>query len=157
MSIVDYICAPESSLGIAGHLRSMIAEHHSNFKQLYPHRPLTPKFHYMIHMPLWIVRYVSYNVFAAHIILMMFRHGPLIRMWCMRYEAKHRYFKRWSNIMGNFKNIAKTLAMHHQKYICYHLLKSENSSFLSSPPLVGPGKFTLSHVAISNSPSSQAM
>ena len=56
VSIVDYVCAPESTLGIAGHLRSMIAEHHSNFKQLYPHRPLTPKFHYMTHMPQWIVQ-----------------------------------------------------------------------------------------------------
>lgn len=76
---------------------------------------------------------------------LFYRHGPLIRMWCMRYEAKHQYFKRWSNIMGNFKNIAKTLAMHHQKYICYQLLKSEKGSFLSSPPSVGPGENTSGH------------
>jgi len=32
-------------------------------------------------------------------ILMSLRHGPLLWMWCMRYEAKHCYFKRLAGIM----------------------------------------------------------
>ncbi len=56
LTIVDYLCAHESTLGIAGHLRELIKEHHVAFLELYPHRPLTPKFHYMVHMPQWIVK-----------------------------------------------------------------------------------------------------
>lgn len=55
ISIVDYVCAPETTIDIAGHLRTLIAVHHSNFKMLYPHRLLTPKFHHMVHIPKWIV------------------------------------------------------------------------------------------------------
>ena len=67
------------------------------------------------------------------------RHGPLVRMWCMRYEAKHRYFKRWANIMGNYKNIPKSLAMHSRRLLCYYLSHSGESSFVSSTISVGPG------------------
>ena len=61
----------------------------------------------------------------------------MIRSWCMRYEAKHHYFKRWATIMGNYKNIPKTLAMHHQRYLCYHLA---DNAFLTKQTSVGPGK-----------------
>ena len=52
------------------------------------------------------------------------RCGPLCNLWCMRYEAKHSYFKRLTQITRNFKNIAKTLAHHHQQYMCYHMSNS---------------------------------
>jgi len=45
----------------------------------------------------------------------------------MRYEAKHSYFKRLAQITGNFKNIAKSLAGHHQQYMRYHM---SNASYL---------------------------
>ena len=54
----------------------------------------------------------------------------------MRYEAKHRYFKRWAKVMGNFKNIPKTMASHHQRLLCYQL---SSNSYLSSKVSVGPG------------------
>ena len=56
----------------------------------------------------------------------------------MRYEGKHQYFKRWARIMGNFRNIPKTLAMHHQRNLCYEL--AGGASYLHSPTLTGPGK-----------------
>lgn len=56
LQIVDYAFAPVVSLGLAGHLKQLIEEHHENFIQLYPNRPLTPKFHYLIHMPTWIAQ-----------------------------------------------------------------------------------------------------
>ena len=34
------------------------------------------------------------------------RFGPMVRSWCMRYEAKHSYFKRLASYMGNFTNVA---------------------------------------------------
>ena len=50
----------------------------------------------------------------------------------MRYEARHKYFKKIAQILGNFKNIEKTVAGRHQRYMCYkmtcttHFLRSEN-------------------------------
>lgn len=54
LDICDYVSAPVVSRGVAGHLRILIWEHHTNFKRLYQ-RPLTPKFHYMIHMAKWML------------------------------------------------------------------------------------------------------
>ena len=56
----------------------------------------------------------------------------------MRYEAKHCYFKKWAKITGNYKNISKSLAMHHQKYLCYKL--ADTTNFLTPTTSVGPGK-----------------
>ena len=38
--------------------------------------------------------------------------------------------------MGNFKNIPKTLAAHHQRYMCYKLLQA---NYLTTPASTGPG------------------
>lgn len=43
----------------------------------------------------------------------------MTRTWCMRYEAKHSYFKRLAAYMGNFINVAFTLADRHQTHTCY--------------------------------------
>lgn len=51
----------------------------------------------------------------------MHRYGPLSRVWCMRFEAKHKYFKKVGQKIGNFKNIAKTVATRHQRFSCYNL------------------------------------
>ena len=139
LDIIDYLCAPQIHPDNVGHLWHLIAEHHSAFKELYPYRLLTPKFHYMVHMPEWILKYVTvlmYYVLTVLHLHPLYSYGPLTRMWTMRYEAKHRYFKRWCSIMGNFKNIAKTLANHHQKYLCYLL---STNSFLSPTTSIGPG------------------
>lgn len=79
-------------------LPALISEHLSQFKELY-NRPITPKQHYLVHIPMLIVMY-----------------GPPIRLWCTRYEAKHRFFKKIARL-GNFKNIAKSLCERHQ---CLH-------------------------------------
>lgn len=56
LQIVDYVCAPVTSSSCVGHLWQLIADHHETFTELYPHRPLTPKFHYLVHMPEWILK-----------------------------------------------------------------------------------------------------
>ena len=48
-----------------------------------------------------------------------FRLGPMVTSWCMRFEAKHRYFKKMSISLGNFKNVPLTLAERHQNRQCY--------------------------------------
>lgn len=39
----------------------------------------------------------------------------------MRFEAKHRFFKRVVHDTQNFKNVLKTLAIRHQYMMAYHL------------------------------------
>ncbi|KAG1686583.1 hypothetical protein GQR58_008695 [Nymphon striatum] len=47
--------------------------------------------------------------------------GPLIRHWVMQYEEKHNFFKRAAVVVGNFINLAKTLAIRHQMHQLVHL------------------------------------
>lgn len=60
-TIVGYAFAPETTKGIAGYLRDLIQQHHAKFKELYPERPLTPKFHHLIHLPQWIIELAFCN------------------------------------------------------------------------------------------------
>ena len=46
----------------------------------------------------------------------------------MRFESKHSYFKDLAHRVKCFKNIAKTLAFHHQNLITYYLNSSSESS-----------------------------
>ncbi len=56
----------------------------------------------------------------------------------MRYEAKNKYFKRTASCIGNFKNIEKTVASRHQRYMCYKMTCSTN--FLGGNVVIGVGK-----------------
>lgn len=79
---------------------------------------LTPKLHNLIHY--------------VRVLRLM---GPLIHMWAMRVEAKHKFFTAKST--NNFKNIAKTLASRHQ-----HLAALRTDLFLDKiTPLVQKKKF----------------
>ena len=64
----------------------------------------------------------AYLFYVALCNLILFRCGPLVRSWYMRYEAKHSYFKQLARVLGNFKNISKTLASRHQHYMCYEMM-----------------------------------
>lgn len=46
--------------------------------------------------------------------------GLLVHLWTMRFEGKHRFFKRTIHDTHNFKNILKTLATRHQHMMAYH-------------------------------------
>ena len=46
-------------------------------------------------------------------------YGPLVHHWTMRFEAKHGYFKRLAQSLGNFINLPHSLAMRHQHLQCY--------------------------------------
>ena len=58
----------------------------------------------------------------------------------MRYEAKHKYFKKTAQIVGNFKNIEKTVATRHQRYMCYEMTCT--TGFLGGEHSFGPGTWT---------------
>lgn len=100
LQIINIVFSPSLTIGMTVHLKHLIMEHHSLFKQLYPDKNLMPKHHFMVHYPSCIRKI-----------------GPLIHVWSMRCEAKHKVFK---NTIKNFKNITKSLAKKHQLSIAGH-------------------------------------
>jgi hypothetical protein len=84
----------------AAYLGELVFEYLTHFCLEYPKASVVPKMHYLLHLP-----------------LQMMRFGPLRNLWCMRFEAKHGFFKgiKWKN----FKNLAFSLATRHQKWMCY--------------------------------------
>lgn len=97
LQIVNTIFAPFLTEGMTVYLKHPIVEHHQLFKYLFPVQSLLPKRHFMIHYPRCIK-----NI------------GPLIHMWCMRYEGKHNFFKRQ---LKCYKNLTLSLAKKHQNHI----------------------------------------
>jgi len=77
-------------------LQTLVAEHNELYLK-YSKSHLKPKFHYLLH-------YHS----------MMDKFGPLILLWSMRFESKHRMSKIAANTSSNRRNICKTLAIRHQ-------------------------------------------
>ncbi|XP_023817614.1 uncharacterized protein LOC111948487 isoform X1 [Oryzias latipes] len=115
LQIVGIVFAPVITDGMTIFLKHLIVEHHQLFKHLFPSRNLLPKHHFMIHYPRCIR-----NI------------GPILHMWSMRYEAKHNFFKTQ---LKSFKNITKTLAKRHQRYMALHW-----EAFSHFRLMVGPGK-----------------
>ena len=117
MRIIDILVCPVASADICGFLKVLITEHHDQFVTLYTEDAMIPKFHYLLHYPEQILQI-----------------GPMLRSWTMRHEAKLNIFKRASRI-GNFKNIALSLASRHQRLLCYEL---STGKLLQSPIECGP-------------------
>ena len=57
LEIMRIIFAPTVSANQVAYLQVLIQNHHEKFKELYPDCSITPKMHYMIHMPRTILRY----------------------------------------------------------------------------------------------------
>ena len=71
--------------------------------------------------------------------MFVYRYGPLVRSWCMRFDGKHNYFKDLAHRVKCFKNIPKTLASRHQKLVCYY--SAADSNTLAKDTLIGPGMY----------------
>ena len=112
LRICRIACSWQIKPDTIAYLGVLIEEHHYKFRQLYPHKSIIPKMHYMVHYPRQIVKY-----------------GPLIYSWTMRHEAKLSVVKRAAS-HGNFKNICYTVAKRTQHALCYHLNCGER--FLST-------------------------
>lgn len=67
------------------------------------------------------------------------RCGPLVHLWCMRYEAKHKYFKGIATVIGNYKNVEKTVASRHQRNMCYKMTCCTN--FIQGNDTYGSGMY----------------
>ena len=98
-------------------LQVTIEEHHRCFIAEYSADAIIPKFHFLLHYPRQIIKV-----------------GPMIRTWNMRNEAKLNVFKQASRL-GNFKNIASSIANRHQRLLCYEL---STHQLLWSPLECGP-------------------
>ena len=66
LEIMSEVFAPVYDIERIGYLRMMIEDFLFDFKSLYPNRPLTPKMHYLVHIPTWIKWY------GVHIIIHWF-------------------------------------------------------------------------------------
>ena len=113
------------------YLQFKIEEYLMAFSLLY-NRRLTPKFHYLVHIPRSITRYDETKVINKIILSKQHylnRMGPPVRHWCMRMEAKHKQIKKWAQTTS-YKALCWTLAVHHQQCASYAL--SSSSTFSSS-------------------------
>ena len=54
LKIMEYIFAPITTTDKLEFLQMLIKDFLTEFTHLYPERPLTPKMHYLVHMPSWI-------------------------------------------------------------------------------------------------------
>lgn len=115
LQIVNIIFSPIITDGMVTYLNHLICDHHNMFKELFPDKRLIPKHHLMIHYPRCIRKV-----------------GPLIHLWCMRFEAKHYTFKK---SVKNFKNLTKSLVKQHQLKLAFYY---ENFAFIKLES--GPAK-----------------
>lgn len=94
-------CFTEESLCF---LDSKISEHRHLFQKVFEDEKLRPKHHYVEHYPQLIQTF-----------------GPLSDLWTMRFEGKHKFFKKVVRRSHNFKNISLTFANRHQEMMAFHL------------------------------------
>ncbi|XP_028451665.1 uncharacterized protein LOC114566987 isoform X3 [Perca flavescens] len=100
LNIINIVFSYSITEGMTVYLKHLIIEHHKLFKELYPSKNLLPKHHFMVHYPRCIRKI-----------------GPLIHIWTMKLEAKHKFFK---DCVKNFKNLTVSLAKKHQFAVAYH-------------------------------------
>ena len=95
--IVEFVCAPSIAEWQIAYLKVIIEQYIEYRARLFPEHNLKPKHHYLLHYPSLIMQF-----------------GPLIRVWTMRFESKHSYFKRCVRSARCFKNVCYTMADRHQ-------------------------------------------
>ncbi|XP_036973983.1 uncharacterized protein LOC119030471 [Acanthopagrus latus] len=112
--VVELVMAPLHTDETIGYMQSKISEHCYRFLEVFPEETVRPKHHFHEHYP-WLTTV----------------YGPPVHFWTMRFEAKHRFFKKVVRQTGCFRNILKTMARKHQSMIAYHTPDCNNQR----PPL----------------------
>ena len=113
LQITQLCTSPYASQDSAGQLQQLIMEHHEEFMMLYPHSSITPKMHFLVHMVNQVIQF-----------------GPLRHQWCLRFEAKHGLFKKFS--WKCFKNLPKSMAEKHQRWMSYQILGESDTNVKST-------------------------
>lgn len=114
--ILDLLTSPLLQKECSNLLQTLVAEHHDLHLKFSKH-DLKPKYHFMVH----------YHV-------MMKKFGPLLYLWSMRFEAKHRISKISANTSCNRRNICKTLAIKHQLQLNNMFMKGTLSNEVELGP-----------------------
>ena len=123
VQIVNLTLAYEIRIEDTVNLSKMIESHHRLFAELYPDK-MTPKFHFLIHVPRQIREF-----------------GPVRQTWCMRFEAAHAPKKSLVSVVKSFRNMAKTLAYRSEALSCVSAKAAP--SFLHQGDRVSPGTTVL--------------
>jgi hypothetical protein len=103
--IAEYAFAPKIMKSQCAHLHAIIQDHHQLLLRCFPNIRLKPKHHFIAHYPELILKF-----------------GPLRSCWCMRFEAKHSYFKSLVLRLHNFINVCQMLARRHERHQAYQAL-----------------------------------
>lgn len=119
MKISSLVLDPVVSCKTISLLQRLITQFLEDFKIVFKQQ-ITPKMHYLIHCP--------------RLTLLC---GPIVRLWDMRFEAKHKDFK---NIARNasFKNLTKSLAKGEQSSMMAKLANSKNHVLFCNSLVKGP-------------------
>jgi hypothetical protein len=96
-SVIDHAMAPALSVGQVAYMNVLIDDYLERRQMLFPDVPLRPKHHYLSHYAWQTLQF-----------------GPLVKLWRMRFEANHQYFKRCVRSSHNFVNVTRMLATRHQ-------------------------------------------
>ncbi|XP_020915292.1 uncharacterized protein LOC110252797 [Exaiptasia diaphana] len=100
LAITSISFASSVTVETVSDLKTKIAEYLTLFKKLFPDTPLTPKQHFLVHFPRFILTL-----------------GPLENLWAMRFEAKHQYFKELRRV-ASYKNITYSVMKRHLQKSC---------------------------------------
>lgn len=123
---IQQLCtSPVASSSTVCSLTVAVARHNSCFTTLYPDSSVTPKMHYLLHLPNQIRRF-----------------GPARNHWCMRYEGKNSFFKR--NKLRNTKNIPLSVINSHQMWMCcaqHDDAGCKSHHYLKQPYICKPGHY----------------
>jgi len=92
-------------------LEILISEHNDLYLKL-TKLNLKPKFHHLIHYP-----------------MVMQKIGPLINIWSMRFEAKHKESKTAASAISSRKNICYTLVLKSQLKMSHQFYSKTNFGF----------------------------
>ena len=84
------------TINILGYFKGLVKEHLQLFERCIQSKHY-PKTTFLIHLPSQIVQF-----------------GPVVRVWAMRFEAKHQQLKKIPKTTKNFKNLPKTSSERHQ-------------------------------------------
>ena len=101
---MDYIFSPVIEESMIPYIQEIIESYLHLYVKCFGKEAVTPKHHYVLHYSALIEKF-----------------GPLRNLWCMRYEAKHQYFKKLMSNVRNFKNVSATLTSRHQLKLAYEL------------------------------------
>lgn len=96
VQILDILTSKSFSEPKINLLSSLIKDHHSFYTNFFKVN-LKPKHHHMVHYP------------------MIIKHsGPLVNIWCMRTEGKHKELKAYSNAITSRINLPFSIMMKQQ-------------------------------------------